>query len=242
MMVPMRSLFVVASLFVAATAYAQAPGEMAPQAMPAPAPVMVAPVAAPCTTCIREPVMANRWSVGLSVGSMGLSPKDTPDDQSNFAVGELSIRFRATPHVELALAFGGGGEKLSNDMDGQREVSMGALQLRYRFMPEHHWNWYLMAGIGGASITQKDATDQERKDAQRGMFQLGGGLEYRFQQFALNIEVRGMGLSETKASQDTVMVTPTTGASTEPPPPPSSNVSTGQYSGGQLTLGASYYF
>src|SRR5690349_19204014 len=100
MMVPMRSLFVVASLFVAATAYAQAPGEMAPQAMPAP--VMVAPVAAPCTTCIREPVMANRWSVGLSVGSMGLSPKDTPDDQSNFAVGELSIRFRATPHVELA--------------------------------------------------------------------------------------------------------------------------------------------
>jgi opacity protein-like surface antigen len=235
----MRSLLV-ASLFVATSAYAQAPGEMAPQAMPAP--VMVAPAPAPCTTCIREPVMANRWSVGLSVGSMGLNPKDSPDDQSQFAVGELSIRFRATPHLELALAFGGGGEKLSNDMDGQREVSMGALQVRYRFMPEHHWNWYLMAGLGGASITQKDATDQERKDAQRGMFQLGGGIEYRFQQFALNLELRGMGLSETKAQSDTVMVTPTTGASTEPPPPPSSNVSTGQYSGGQLTLGASYYF
>jgi len=237
----MRFLFIVAPVFVAATAYAQAPGEMAPQAMPAP--VVVVP-AGPCAGCIHEPVMANRWSVGLSVGSMGMAPKDSPDDKTNFAVGELSIRFRATPHLELALAFGGGGEKLSNDMEGQREVSMGALQLRYRFMPEHHWNWYLMAGLGGASVTDKGATDQERKDAQRGMFQLGAGLEYRFERFALGIELRGMGLSETKASQDnTVMVTPTTGASTtEPPPPPTNTLSSGQYSAGQLTIGASYYF
>jgi opacity protein-like surface antigen len=235
----MRSLFVVASLFVAATAYAQAPGEVAPQAMPAP--VMVVPAPTACAGCIREPVMANRWSVGLSVGSMGLSPKDNPDDKTNFAVGELAIRFRATPHLELALAFGGGGEKLSNNMDGQREVSMGALQLRYRFMPEHHWNWYLMAGLGGASITQKDATDQERQDAQRGLFQLGAGLEYRFQQFALGIELRGMGMSETKADQAApVMVT--AGATTDPTPPPANTVSSGQYSAGQLTLGASYYF
>jgi opacity protein-like surface antigen len=236
----MRSLFVVASLFVATSAYAQAPGEVAPQAMPAPAPMVVVPVG-PCGGCIREPVMANRWSVGLSVGSMGLNPKDSPDDKTNFAIGELAIRFRATPHLELALAFGGGGEKTSNNMDGQTEVSMGALQLRYRFMPEHHWNWYLMAGLGGASVTQKGATDQERQDAQRGMFQLGAGLEYRFQQFALGIELRGVGLSETKAqSAPTVMVS--TGTNQPPPPPVVDTTSSGQYSGGQLTLGASYYF
>lgn len=234
----MRSLFVLAPLLLATVAHAQAPGEVAPQA--APAPVMVVPVAAPCGGCIREPVMANRWSVGLSVGSMGLSPKDSSEDKSNFAVGELSIRFRATPHLELAFAFGGGGEKLSNNMDGQREVSMGALQLRYRFMPEHHWNWYLMAGLGGASITEKDATDQNRQDAQRGMFQLGAGLEYRFQRFALGVELRGMGLGETKADQSApaVMV----GTTNDPPPPPTTTVSSGQYSGGQLTLGATYYF
>jgi opacity protein-like surface antigen len=239
MMVPMRSLFVVASLFVATSAYAQAPGEVAPQAMPAP--VVMVP-AGPCAGCIREPVMANRWSVGLSVGSMGLNPKDSPDAKTNFAVGELAVRFRATPHLELALAFGGGGEKLSNNMDGQTEVSMGALQLRYRFMPEHHWNWYLMAGLGGASVTQKNATDQERQDAQRGMFQLGAGLEYRFQQFALGIELRGVGLSATKASQSapTVMVSGGTNGTNQPPPPPTTD--SGQYSGGQLTLGASYYF
>src|SRR5262245_23586241 len=233
----LRLSLVVAPLLVAATAHAQAPGEVAPQPMPAP---MVAPVAATCTSCLPEPVMANRWSIGLSLGSMGISPKDNPDDQTSFAVGELALRFRATPHLELELAVGGGGEKLSNNMDGQREVSGGTFSLRYRFLPERHLNWYLLAGIGGVAVTQKDATDQERQDAQRGVFQLGAGLEYRWSQFALSLELRGMGISEAKnQGTPTVMV----GTGTQPPATqPPSSLSPGGYSGAQVTGGASYYF
>src|SRR5262245_13320115 len=94
-MLPRLSLVAI-PLLIAATAHAQAPGEVAPQPMPAPTPVVVVPATTQCGGCIREPVMANRWAVGLSLGSMGIAPKDNPDDKTNFAVGELAIRFRAT--------------------------------------------------------------------------------------------------------------------------------------------------
>src|ERR1041385_1765481 len=90
---------VTVSLFVAATAYAQAPGEVAP----------TAPPPTTDTSCggggdVHESVMANRWAVGLSIGSLGISPKDQPDNKTEFGVGSLSFRYRATLHLEIELA------------------------------------------------------------------------------------------------------------------------------------------
>jgi hypothetical protein len=33
-------------------------------------------------------------------------------------------------------------------MDGDLEVSTAAVALRYRFLAEQHWNWFVMGGLG----------------------------------------------------------------------------------------------
>lgn len=226
---------VVASLFVTATAFAQAPGEVQPIA-PAAAPV----AENPCGGCF-VPVMNDRWAVGLSIGSMSLSPKDSPDDQTHFGIGELAVRFRATRHLELELAVGGGRQQTDNGMTGTLDVSTFALDLRYRFMPEHHWNWYLMGGLGAAEIAPHDATDDQKKDANRGLVLFGAGIERRFAHFALQAELRFFSVMNDDEPAKTTPVTgtvmPAGGA-----PPASSTATFSEYSGGQLTLGASYYF
>src|SRR5262249_36863704 len=130
--------FVFASLFVTATAYAQAPGdsEMQPEANDGyGAPGNTAPQAQPAVAdnpgggwhAHYHDVMANRWAVGLSVGSMSFAPKDVPDAKTDFAVGQLSLRFRATYHLELEVALGGGTEKLMDGTDGNTEVQTASL-------------------------------------------------------------------------------------------------------------------
>ena len=107
-------------LLAASTAYAQAPGETLPE-VPAP----------PATDSI--PVMANRWAVGMSVGSLSIAPKDSPDDKTQFGIGQLSLRYRATYHLELELAVGGGQQQLDDGSQGDLDVSTALLGVRYRF-------------------------------------------------------------------------------------------------------------
>lgn len=263
--------FSFAPLLAAPLAHAQAPGEVvvqpvvvapvvaqpvvvaapvvaAPSApVAAPGIVPAAPVvpengcAMPCENC-RESVMANRWAIGLSVGSMSLAPNSSPDDKTAFGVGELALRFRATPHLELELLAGGGREQTSDGMQGDLEVNTAALAARWRFRPEAAWNWFVMGGVGGASVTRHDATQQERSDANQPFAMLGIGLERRFRHFALQAELRGVGLGTSKkdAPADPPMAQPqSTGMTTTTLPPATADV---QRSGGSLTIGLSYYF
>jgi hypothetical protein len=206
---------------------------------------MVAPAAdggcaAPCPGC-RESVMENRWAIALSLGSMSLSPKDSPDDHTGFAVGELALRFRATPHLELELSAGGGRERTANDMDGDLEVNTAMIAARWRFRPEAAWNWFVTAGIGGASVTRHDATQQERSDATQPMGMLGIGLERRFHHLALQAELRGVGLG--KAKQNTTTADPPVAMPAAMATPTPTTGSPGiERSGGSLTVGLSYYF
>ncbi|HEY0483690.1 MAG TPA: outer membrane beta-barrel protein [Kofleriaceae bacterium] len=263
--------FSLAPLLTASLAHAQAPGEVAVQPVVV-APVVVAPVvaqpvvvapvvvapaagaapiAAPGTAPVdagcaqaagRESVMANRWSIGLSVGSMSLAPEGAPDDQTAFALGELALRFRATPHLELELSAGGGRERTADDQDGDLQVNTAAIAARYRFRPEAAWNWFVLAGIGGASVTHHDATQQERSDATQPFGMLGIGVERRFHHLALQAELRGVGLG--KARQDAAP-----GAAVEPPmteaatvmTPTTTSANTAR-SGGAFSIGLSYYF
>jgi hypothetical protein len=235
---------VVAQPVVVAPVVAQ-PVVIAPVfAAPAPAPAPIpAPGAAPVDTgCAqvagRESVMANRWSIGLSVGSMSLAPEAAPDDQTAFALGELALRFRATPHLELELSAGGGRERTADDQDGELQVNTAAIAARYRFRPEAAWNWFVMAGIGGASVTHHDATQQERSDATQPLGMLGIGVERRFHHLALQAELRGVGLG--KARQDTAVEPPMTAAATVMTPTATS-ADTAR-SGGAFSIGLSYYF
>jgi hypothetical protein len=250
--------FSLAPLVTASLAHAQAPGEVAVQpvvvapvvAQPvvvAPvvaqpvviAPVFAAPVDAGCVQVAgRESVMANRWSIGLSLGSMSLAPEGAPDDQTAFALGELALRFRATPHLELELSAGGGRERTADDQDGELQVNTAAIAARYRFRPEAAWNWFVMAGIGGASVTHHDATQQERSDATQPLGMLGIGIERRFHHLALQAELRGVGLG--KARQDAAVEPPMTVAAAVMTPTTTS-ADTAR-SGGAFSIGLSYYF
>lgn len=235
-MVVMVQRFVIASLFVAATAYAQAPGEVAPEAAPAqPAPAVWCPP--------HESVMANRWAVGLSVGSVGLTPKDQDDPEAQFGVGELSLRFRATLHLEIEAAFGGGREQLRDGNVGERQVTTGVLALRYRFAPEQAWNWWVMGGLGSLAVTYQDATDQQRNNAMRPLGEFGVGIERRFRRFAIQAELRALGVGVRKDQDTTVMPSKGIAATTMPPPgATATDPNAGELQGGQLTIGASYYF
>jgi hypothetical protein len=259
----LRTLASLAPLFAAPLAHAQAPGEVQPVvvapvvaapvvvapvvAAPVVAqPVVVAPAPAPEVGCglslpPRSPVMDNRWAIGFSVGGMSLAPKDSPDNQTNFAIGELALRFRATRHLELELSAGGGRERTADNMDGDLEVDTAALALRYRFRPEAHWNWFVMGGVGAASVTLHDATTQERNDANQIMGMLGIGTEYRFDHLAIQAELRAVGLG--KSTKDTTTSDPpaatamstTTTTTTDP-------TATVERSGGSFSIGLSYYF
>lgn len=270
-----RTLVVLAPLFVASLAAAQeapdqeAPPEDAPEAAPygpvvaqpdvtpiapvapaapaAPAavqvtvapvapPVMAAPIAPPVAACVtrlrtRPSVMANRWAVGLSAGSLTLAPEGSPDDHTSFATGELSVRFRATPHLEFE-ALAGGGRQRINDMDGDLAIGMFAVSARYHFRPEAPWNWYVMGGVGAAAVTRHDATDEEIDNATQPLGMLGVGVERRFRHLALQAELRGVGLG--KREEDRM----TAARVAEPIVTPANEAR----SGGSFTLGGAYYF
>ena len=225
-------VLVLAVLCLSATAYAQAPGEMAPMDQPPPP---------PCVGEVHESVMANRWAIGLGIGGLGLAPENQPDAKTDFSIGQLSLRYRASLHLELELAVGGGREKLSDGTQGDLEARTAVLGLRYRFAPEEKWNWWLMGGIGGVSIASAEATDQQRKDAERGLFELGIGLERRFHHFALDAELRAVGVAAPKnaTTSPPVMAEP---GGTVPVSMPAPTMPSDKLSGGQLTIGASYYF
>lgn len=226
-------------------AQAQAPGDVPPQVIVAPvvAPVIVAPPAAPAAApappapaapaevICRESVMADRWSVGFSLGSMSLAPDSAPELETQFAIGELALRFRATRRFELELSAGGGREQIG-DRQGDLEVTAAALAGRFRFRPEAAWNWFVMAGFGGAAITRHDATDQEREEAFQPLGMLGVGIERRFRHLALQAEARAIGIGErTEVETDDGTAEMSTVAQPEQ-----------TQAGGALTLGLSYYF
>jgi hypothetical protein len=226
-----------APLFLAATAHAQAPGDYAqppgdysegdtyagPSAAPiVPPQVVVAP---------PPPPTVGRLSVALGIGSLSLSPQETMGDQSTeFAIGEIAVRYRPWRHLELELSFAGGNQQLSEEQgggEGDLKIAHVTLAARYRFGIENHFNWWLMAGFGGTTIAPKDASSDEAEMQQRGHGMLGIGAEYRWTHFALQAEAKGIGVGPTEAEQkyadDTGMDATGLG-------------------GGSFTLAGAYYF
>ena len=231
-------------LVAASLAHAQAPGEVSVQ--PGQPVVMVPESACVACGCNRpETVMSRRWAVGLSLGSMTLAPDAQPDDKTAFAIGELALRFRATRHLELELAVGGGRERTDDNQDGELAVSTAMIAARWRFLPENAWNFYAMAGLGGASVTRHDATDQERSDATQPLAMLGIGVERRFHHFALQAELRAVGMGNRDHGDPPMADAPAAlsaqmaAATTVTAPPASVDEKRG---GGSLSIGLSYYF
>lgn len=217
-----------APLFLAATAYAQAPGDYSGgdyYAGPSAAPIVAPQVA------VAPPPTVGRFSVALGVGSMSLAADNAEEGQAtDFAIGELAIRYRGWRHLELELSFAGGNQQLAEEQgggEGDLKIAHITIAARYRFGVENHFNWWLMAGFGGTTIAPKNATSDEAEMQQRGHGMLGIGAEYRWTHFALQAEAKGIGVSPTESEQqyadDTGMDATGLG-------------------GGSFTLAGAYYF
>ena len=242
----MKLPVVIASLLVASTAYAQAPGDYYEDGSTAPS--MVAPVA---PVVVVPPPPVRRWSIGLGFGSMSLAPHNAPEAETQFGVGQLAVRYLATRHLEIELALGGGTEKLEDGREGDREMSQGVLALRYRFSPGRRWNWWVMAGMGSLAVTRHEPTKEEQDAAQQSTLQFGAGLERRWSRFALQLEFRAVGVKahdvEDMPVSGTVTGTPggemKTPDGSMPLPPTTAPTDAGDgMSGGQLVITGNYYF
>jgi hypothetical protein len=237
----MKLPLVLASLFVATAAYAQAPGEYE-EGTGAPGmsePVSVAPT--------PPPPRPRRWSVGLGFGSLSLAPHNAPDVKTEYGVGQIAVRYLATRHLEIELAFGGGTEKMEDGSEGYREVSQGVLAARYRFSPGRTWNWWVMFGMGSLAVVDKDASDDARDQAEQSTMQFGAGLERRWSRFALQLELRAVGVKahdvdEMPVSGGVVVDTDTGGMAVPPEKEPTTTSAHDGMSGGQIILSGNYYF
>lgn len=217
-----RAWWIATALCVSGTAYAQAPGVGWDEGTGAPGTVEPQAVYVPPVAChCIANVMENRWAIGLSAGSFVASPDEGYMAETHFDFTELAFRFRATPHLELEATIGGGHEH-----DGDQAMSHGALNLRYRFAIHSHWNWWVMAGVGMAAIARDDS-DQRTIDANtRPLVQAGFGVEHRWQQFAIQAELKTVGLGPAQGDNSFQ----------------NHQDQNDTWTAGSFTLGAGYYF
>jgi hypothetical protein len=191
-----------APLFLAATAHAQAPGDYAGDYYAGPS---AAPIVQPqAVVAPPPPPSVGRFSVALGVGSMSLAAEES-EQTTDFAIGEIALRYRGWRHLELELSFAGGNQQLSEEQgggEGDLKIAHITLAARYRFGIQNHFNWWLMAGFGGTTIAPKGASSDEAEMQQRAHGMLGIGAEYRWTKFALQAEAKGIGVSPTEAEQE----------------------------------------
>jgi hypothetical protein len=167
---------------------------------------------------------------------MSVAPEDAPEGtETDFHGAEIDVRYRLTRRWEITLAFGGGRQVIDEDgTQGDLATDSVTLGVRFRFMPERKWNWFLSAGMGRTIIAQHDSTKEEREALSRPHGVFGVGLERRWRAFALQAELRGMSIGP----RDEMEVEPTrpggTGGTTKPADVP--------MGGGLFTIGGSYYF
>jgi len=195
----MRAVIVACLVASAGIARAQAPGETPPVA----------------------PAIAERWALGLSLASESLKPS-SGDTAVGFGVIEAALRYRVGWRLELAASLAAGGDKT--------DVKLGALffDARYRFVPDHPWNWYVLAGLGLASVAGQNASDGDKR-ARIG-FHGGAGVEWRPSRFALEAELRLIAIARNGDAIDARE------------PAPDFEMAHYQLGGASLSLGASYYF
>jgi hypothetical protein len=165
--------------------------------------------------------MAKRWAIGVNVGPESYQPDTAQTTKTELAQFEVAGRFRIRAPIELGLAVHLGGSK---------DLAMGGVYIdfRYRFMAENQLNLYALAGLGVLAIAPENASEDARRG--RGSLRFGGGLEYRFNWFALIVELRLVGVGENR--------------DLAPQMPETVDYQLSRYklSGGSLAMGANFYF
>ena len=164
-------------------------------------------------------VMARRWAVSVALGAESMTAKTDDAKPVGFGALELAGRFRIRPAIEVSLAFSAAG----NQGIGTAGFYVEG---RYRFLAERPWSPFAGLSLGVASVADKTGNDTEKKG--RGALRLSGGIERRIGNFGIEAALRLVGIAENKD----VMTVMTAGQ----------RLSRYGVSGGELAIGASYYF
>jgi hypothetical protein len=235
----MKLALVVPLVLASSIAYAQAPGDygggyggggtygagpsMTPEVLPPPPP----------------PQRIRRLSIGLGIGHMSLAPHNAPDMKTDFGLGSIAIRYLLGRHLEFEASFAGGDAQTDNNQPANLSVAQGVLAARWRFSPQNRWNWWLMAGMGSLAVYPKDAGSDQRKAADQSTLQFGIGLERRWTRFAIQAELRAVGV---KANDQTDTANPPPPEMYPNPPEPPAPTGTVGRKGGMFGVTANYYF
>lgn len=234
----LRWFVVAVAVGSSSSALAQAPGEVpsAPVGYGPPPPVLIAPA--------PPSVMQHRFAIGISLGGAGYAPSDgsaADGEDIGFSVAELELRFRLNPRIELLASFAGGREAGDNGEAGDLATGSFAIAARYRFLPEQPWSWWLMGGLGGQVIAPHQSSTDTRDAATRPLGLIGIGVERRFHRFGIQAELRAVGLGSRSDADDTYDV-PTSPGTPGTALYADDLVYADSLSGGQFTVGASFYF
>lgn len=169
-------------------------------------------------------VMAKRWAIGIDVGPESYEPEADGSTKTEFGQFELAGRYRVARPIELGLAL---------HLAGSKDIAAGGFyaEFRYRFRAEQPLNVYLLGGLGVLAVAHKNASDEAGKG--RGSLRLGIGGEYRWNWFALILELRLVGVGENKDLGALPAGTME---------PVDYQLSRYKLSGGSLAMGANFYF
>ncbi len=133
----------------------------------------------------------HRLGVGLRVGAIGVDNQDTGEEQQ-FSVGGLVARYRFSRHFEAELAIDHGNQQLEDGYSTDLQLTTVTASLLVHMRPNADWDWYLLGGVGGNDRRWKGDSD-DAADA-RAHLAVGVGLERRFEQLVLGVELRAMAM------------------------------------------------
>jgi hypothetical protein len=169
----------------------------------------------------RRTVMSKRWAIGVDVGPESYEPDAPGSQKTEFGQFELAARYRIRAPIELGLAIHLGGSK---------DIGEGGfyLDFRYRFRAEEKLNVYALGSLGVLAIAHENASEDAKQG--RGSLRLGVGGEYRWNWFALILELRLVSVGEN--DQLAPVATETVDY----------QLSRYKLSGGSLAMGANFYF
>jgi hypothetical protein len=181
----------------------------------------------------------SRWGIGLRLSSTSFHDNANPEaPPTNFGGGGIEIGYRLGARWEFTLALGGGQEKLEDGSEGTRQMSEGTLSAKYHLRPYRAWDVVLAAGFGSTTIVEEGASEEMREDAAQGHIKLGVALERRLRRWPIGLSV-GLSMIGLAPVEEDRPATPTSGV---PMPDYEQNEDDEGVSGGELTLGATYYF
>ncbi|MCB9561585.1 MAG: hypothetical protein H6709_09485 [Kofleriaceae bacterium] len=226
----LASITTLATLGVAATALVASPAHADSNAPGACDCGAAAPVEAPAAAGWD----GTRWGVSLRLGSLTLHPDASPDATTDYGGGGVQVRYRLGARWELEVTSDGYSQP--EDQDRSQVLSLATLGARFHLTPYRRWDWYLLAGVGGAREVSRDMAPADAPA--QGVVALGGGVERRFGHFGISAELRAVGVAAPDGGD---VAAPVAGTMRAPGGGAAAAPADGT-SGGGFTIAATYHF